>query len=69
VTWLGRSCAAALAHGICGDPAVTTGRSQARACGRFHVDDSRNRTRRICSDTCAGRTTVTADRARRRDAG
>lgn len=68
VSWLGRSCAAALAHVVCGDPAVTIGRCRALACGRFYVDDSRNRTRRFCSNACASRTTVAAYRARRKAA-
>lgn len=66
VSWLGRSCAAALAHVICGDPDVTIGRCQADGCARFYVDDSRNRSRRFCSNTCASRTTVAAYRARRK---
>jgi predicted RNA-binding Zn ribbon-like protein len=66
VPWLGRSCAAALAHVICGDPDVTVGRCQADSCDRFYVDDSRNRSRRFCSNTCASRTTVAAYRARRK---
>jgi len=65
LVWLGRSCSAALAHVICGDPSVTVGRCQADGCGRFYVDDSRNRSRRFCSNTCASRTTVAAHRARR----
>lgn len=69
VSWLGRSCAAALAHVVCGDPAVTIGRCRAAACGRFYVDDSRNRTRRFCSNACANRTTVAAYRARRKATG
>ncbi|WP_205650639.1 CGNR zinc finger domain-containing protein [Actinoplanes solisilvae] len=69
VAWLGRSCAAALAYVICGDPAVKIGRCQATTCGRFFVDDSRNRTRRFCSNACASRTTVAAHRARRRAGG
>jgi hypothetical protein len=68
VRWLGRSCAAALAHVLCGDPAVTVGRCQAAACERFYVDDSRNRSRRFCSGTCASRTTVAAYRVRRKAA-
>lgn len=66
--WIGRSCAAALAHVICGDPEVTVGRCQAASCGRFYVDQSRNRSRRFCSNACASRTTVAAHRARRRAA-
>jgi predicted RNA-binding Zn ribbon-like protein len=66
VSWLGRGCAAALAHLICGDPDVTVGRCQADNCARFYVDDSRNRSRRFCSNTCASRTTVAAYRARRK---
>jgi CGNR zinc finger len=66
VSWLGRSCAAALAHVICGDPSVTVGRCHAAGCPRFYVDESRNRSRRFCSGTCASRTTVAAYRARRK---
>lgn len=66
VDWLGRSCATALAHAICGDPAVRVGRCRADGCGRFYVDDSRNRSRRFCSNTCASRTTVASYRARRK---
>jgi hypothetical protein len=69
VTWLGRSCGAALAHVVCGDPAVRIGQCHAAGCGRFYVDDSRNRTRRFCSNACASRTTVAAHRARRKAAG
>jgi hypothetical protein len=65
-SWLGRSCAAALAHVICGDPEVAVGRCQAAGCARFYVDDSRNRSRRFCSSTCASRSTVAAYRARRK---
>ena len=64
VAWLGRGCAAALAHVICGDPAVTVGRCQAAGCPRFYVDESRNRSRRFCGNACASRTTVAAYRAR-----
>lgn len=64
ITWLGRGCAAALAHVICGDPAVTVGRCQAAGCPRFYVDESRNRSRRFCGNACASRTTVAAYRAR-----
>ncbi|MGF1428660.1 CGNR zinc finger domain-containing protein [Kitasatospora sp. LaBMicrA B282] len=48
---------------------VTIGRCHAAGCARFHVDDSRNRTRRFCSNACASRTTVAAHRARRKAAG
>ncbi|MCP9951532.1 CGNR zinc finger domain-containing protein [Actinomadura madurae] len=68
VAWLGRSCAAALAHAICGDPEVAVGRCRAEGCARFYVDDSRNRSRRFCSNTCASRTTVANYRARRKAA-
>ena len=64
--WLGRSCAAALAQVICGDPDIAVGRCQAAGCGRFYVDDSRNRSRRFCGNACASRTTVAAYRARRK---
>ena len=64
--WIGQSCAAALAHVACGDPAVTIGRCQARGCTRLFVDQSRNRSRRFCGNTCASRTTVAAYRARQR---
>ena len=67
-SWLGRCCAAALAHVICGDPDVAVGRCQAARCQRFYVDDSRNRSRRFCSNACASRTTVAAYRARRKAA-
>jgi hypothetical protein len=67
--WLGRSCAAALAHVICGDPDVTVGSCAASGCARYFVDDSRNQSRRFCSNTCASRTTVAAHRARRKAAG
>lgn len=65
LAWLGRSCSAALAHVICGDPSVTVGRCRAGGCHRFYVDDSRNRSRRFCSNACASRTSVAAHRARR----
>ncbi len=64
--WLGRCCAAALAHVACGIPAVTIGRCRADGCANFFVDQSRNRSRRFCSNTCASRTTVAAYRERRR---
>jgi predicted RNA-binding Zn ribbon-like protein len=65
VTWLGRSCAAALAHVACGVPEVTIGRCRAAGCPRFFVDQSRNRSRRFCGNACASRTTVAAYRSRR----
>ncbi|MEU9450324.1 CGNR zinc finger domain-containing protein [Streptomyces sp. NPDC048277] len=48
---------------------MTIGRCHAATCERFYVDDSRNRTRRFCSNACAGRTTVAAHRARRKANG
>jgi predicted RNA-binding Zn ribbon-like protein len=66
LTWLGRSCAAGLAHVACGAPDVTVGKCAAVDCGRFYVDQSRNRSRRFCGNTCASRTTVAAYRARRK---
>jgi hypothetical protein len=66
VSWLGRSCAAGLAHVACGVPEVTIGRCQAHDCPRFFVDQSRNHSRRFCGNACASRTTVAAYRARRR---
>jgi predicted RNA-binding Zn ribbon-like protein len=68
LAWLGRSCAAALAQVICGDPEVAVGRCEATGCPRFYVDQSRNRSRRFCSATCASRTTVAAYRARQKTA-
>ena len=70
VAWLGRSCAAALAHVICGDPDLTVriGRCAAAGCPNFYVDASRNRSRRFCSGACASRTTVAAHRARMKPA-
>ncbi|GLZ78463.1 hypothetical protein Afil01_32700 [Actinorhabdospora filicis] len=62
--WLGRLTAAKLALIVAGDPAVTLGRCAASGCGNFFVDQSRNRTRRFCSNACASRTTVAAHRAR-----
>lgn len=62
--WLGRLIAAELALVAAGDPAVTLGRCAAANCGNFFVDQSRNRTRRFCSNACASRTTVAAYRAR-----
>jgi hypothetical protein len=66
LTWLGRSCAAALAHVACGVPEIVIGRCQASDCARFFVDQSRNHSRRFCGNTCASRTTVAAHRARNR---
>jgi hypothetical protein len=66
LTWVGRSCAAALAHVACGVPDVSVGRCAAVDCGRFVVDQSRNRSRKFCSNACASRTTVAAYRARKR---
>lgn len=62
--WLGRTVAAALAHVAAGDPGVTLGRCAAEGCGKYFVDQSRNRTRRFCGNACASRTTVAAYRAR-----
>jgi predicted RNA-binding Zn ribbon-like protein len=62
--WLGRTCAAALAHIAAAVPRVTLGRCAATGCERFFVDDSRNRSRRYCGNACASRTTVAAYRAR-----
>jgi predicted RNA-binding Zn ribbon-like protein len=62
--WLGQQIAAKLALVAAGDPAVTLGRCAAVECGNYFVDQSRNRTRRFCSNACASRTTVAAYRAR-----
>ena len=64
VDWLGRTCAAALAHIAVSTPPVALGRCAARGCDNFFVDDSRNRTRRYCGNACASRTTVAAYRDR-----
>lgn len=69
VAWLGRTCAAALAHIASGAPEVAVGRCRAAGCPRFFVDQSRNRSRRFCGNTCASRTTVAAYRARSRRTG
>lgn len=62
--WLGQLVAAKLALIAAGDPSVTLGRCAAATCTNFFVDQSRNRTRRFCSNACASRTTVAAYRAR-----
>lgn len=67
--WLGRNCAAGLAHVVCGVPDVTIGRCEAVGCEDFYVDRSRNGSRRFCSNTCASRTTVAAYRRRTRASG
>jgi len=64
--WIARTCGAALAHVISGDPDVSIGRCHAEGCTRFYIDQSRNRSRRFCSGACASRTTVAAHRARSR---
>jgi hypothetical protein len=64
--WIGQTTAAALAHVATGDPGVTLGQCAAGGCDLFFVDQSRNRTRRFCGDSCASRTSVAAFRARRR---
>jgi predicted RNA-binding Zn ribbon-like protein len=66
VRWIGQTVGAALAHVATGDPGLTLGRCAADDCENFFVDQSKNRTRRFCSNTCASRTTVAAYRARRR---
>ena len=66
VDWLGRTCAAALAHIAVATPPVALGRCAARDCENFFVDDSRNRSRRYCGNACASRTTVAAYRGRTR---
>lgn len=62
--WVGQLIAAELALIVAGDPAVTLWRCAAVGCGNYFVDQSRNRTRRFCSNACASRTTVAAHRAR-----
>ncbi|MCF2527330.1 CGNR zinc finger domain-containing protein [Yinghuangia soli] len=62
--WLGRLIAAKLALVAAGDPSVTLGRCAAEGCPNYFVDQSRNRTRRFCGNTCASRTTVAAYRER-----
>ena len=62
--WVGQLIAAKLALIAAGDPAVTPGRCAAVGCANYFVDQSRNRTRRFCSNACASRTTVAAHRAR-----
>jgi predicted RNA-binding Zn ribbon-like protein len=64
VDWLGRTCAAALAHIAVSTPPVALGRCAARGCENFFVDVSRNRARRYCGNACASRTTVAAYRDR-----
>jgi hypothetical protein len=66
VPWTARNAGAALAYVMTGDVAVTVGRCAAAGCARYFVDDSRNRSRRYCSNSCASRTTVSAHRARQR---
>jgi hypothetical protein len=66
LSWIGRSCGAALAHVACGVPDVSVGRCAAVDCGRFFVDQSRNRSRKFCGNACASRTSVAAYRARKR---
>lgn len=66
VDWLGRTCAAALAHIAVSTPRVALSRCAARGCENFFVDDSRNRSRRYCGNACASRTTVAAHRDRAR---
>ncbi|HEY1485288.1 MAG TPA: CGNR zinc finger domain-containing protein [Micromonosporaceae bacterium] len=67
VAWTARSAGAALAYVMTGDVAVTVGRCRAERCERYFVDDSRNRSRRFCSSTCASRTTVADYRRRRKE--
>jgi hypothetical protein len=64
--WLGRTCAAGLGHIATAYPLAAIGKCAAAGCGNYFVDQSRNRTRRYCGNTCASRTTVAAHRARRR---
>ena len=66
VDWLGRTCAAALAHIAVSTPRVALSQCAARGCENFFVDDSRNRSRRYCGNACASRTTVAAHRDRAR---
>jgi hypothetical protein len=66
VQWIGQTVAATLAYVATRDPGLTVGRCAAQGCPHFFVDQSRNRTRRFCGNTCASRTTVAAYRARTR---
>ena len=66
VEWLGRVCAAGLAHIAAAARLAAIGRCAAAGCPNFFVDQSRNRTRRYCGNTCASRTTVAAHRSRAR---
>src|SRR5262245_12854120 len=66
--WIGQTVGATLAHVATGDPGLTLGQCAAEGCENFFVDQSRNRTRRFCGNTCASRTTVAAYRARARSA-
>ena len=66
VEWLGRFCAAGLAHIAAAAQLAAIGRCAAAGCPNFFVDQSRNRTRRYCGNTCASRTTVAAHRSRAR---
>lgn len=68
-TWLGRFCAAGLAHVAAATPLAAIDRCSARDCGNYFVDQSRNHTRRYCGNTCASRTTVAAHRGRARGTG
>ncbi len=64
--WIGAMATSGLVLYVCRAGRARLRRCAAAGCGRWHVDTSRNSSRRYCSNACASRTTVAAYRARSR---
>lgn len=67
--WFAAAAAMTLATLVARDGVERLGTCAALGCDRVFVDDSRNRSKRFCSEACAARTKQAAYRARQREAG
>lgn len=63
--WIGTMAVTGLVLYICRHGRSRIRRCAAAGCGRWHLDESKNSSRRYCSPACASRTTVAAYRARK----
>jgi hypothetical protein len=63
-TWISAMAVSGLALYVCRHGRSRLRRCAAAGCGRWHVDESKNASRKYCSPACASRTTVAAHRAR-----
>jgi|ERR1700730_699480 hypothetical protein len=64
--WIATMAVSGLVLYVCRHGRSRVRRCAASGCGRWYADESKNSSRRYCSNACASRTTVAAYRARRR---